>query len=117
MYGFPPAHCPKPDYFFDHALGEQWLGEHFDVPHLPGHAPDHVAFVHEVQGFMISGDLLFYDSIGRSDLPGGDHETLLTSIRKGLFSYPNEMQVYPGHGPSTTIGREKKFNPFVGQAS
>ncbi len=117
MYGLPPVHCPKPDFFFDHQAGQQWLGEHFEVPHLPGHSPDHVALIHGVQGFMVSGDLLFYNSIGRSDLPGGDHETLMKSIRKGLFSYPDDMQVYPGHGPSTTIGRERKINPFVGQSS
>ena len=65
------------------------------------------------QGFLIAGDTLFRDSIGRTDLPGGDHMTLLKSIREVLWALPDETVVYPGHGEETTIGWEKKYNPFI----
>jgi len=67
----------------------------------------------EAQNFLIGGDVLFYESIGRTDLPGGNHEQLLQSIQEKLFVLPDETIVYPGHGPETTIGHEKKFNPFL----
>ncbi|MBV9987013.1 MAG: MBL fold metallo-hydrolase [Chitinophagaceae bacterium] len=79
----------------------------------PGHSPASICFYCKEQGFLIGGDVLFKESIGRTDLPGGDHETLLNSIRTQLFTLPNETVVYPGHGPSTTIGHEKRYNPFL----
>jgi glyoxylase-like metal-dependent hydrolase (beta-lactamase superfamily II) len=79
---------------------------------VPGHAPGHVAFVNDEQKFVIGGDVLFHLSIGRTDLPGGDHATLLSSIRTQLFTLPDEYQVFAGHMQSTTIGFEKKHNPF-----
>lgn len=79
----------------------------------PGHAPGHVCFYCEAQGFVIGGDVLFRQSIGRTDLPGGNHETLLNSIRTQLFVLPDETIVYSGHGQPTTIGYEKKYNPFL----
>ncbi len=79
----------------------------------PGHAPGHVCFYCKEQGFVIGGDVLFRESIGRTDLPGGDHETLLNSIRTQLFTLPDETVVYSGHGPTTTIGYEKRNNPFL----
>ncbi|MEO6289454.1 MAG: MBL fold metallo-hydrolase [Ginsengibacter sp.] len=78
----------------------------------PGHSPGHICFYCEAQKFVIGGDVLFRGSIGRTDLPGGDHETLLRSIRQELFSLPDDVIVYPGHGEPTTIGFEKKHNPF-----
>ncbi|HSK13684.1 MAG TPA: MBL fold metallo-hydrolase, partial [Phnomibacter sp.] len=90
------------------------LGEDiFEVIFAPGHSPGHVCFYHPGQGFVIGGDVLFQRSIGRTDLPGGDHETLLNSIRTRLFTLPDHTVVHPGHGPSTTIGEEKMFNPFL----
>jgi len=80
---------------------------------LPGHSPGSVGFYSKDQGFIISGDVLFRGSIGRTDLPGGDHETLLRSIREQLWPLPDETIVYPGHGEPTTIGWEKKHNPFL----
>ena len=62
---------------------------------------------------LIGGDVLFYESIGRTDLPGGNHDQLLRNIREKLFILPDDVEVYPGHGPSTTIGHEKQFNPFL----
>jgi hydroxyacylglutathione hydrolase len=79
----------------------------------PGHAPGHVVFYNEADKICLGGDVLFQRSIGRYDLPGGNFETLLHSIRTKLFTLPDEVVVYPGHGPSTTIGDEKKYNPFL----
>lgn len=79
----------------------------------PGHAPGHVVFYHEPSGQLISGDVLFQRSIGRTDLPGGNYETLIKSIKTKLFPLPDATIVYPGHGSSTTIGEEKKYNPFL----
>ncbi|MBS1729442.1 MAG: MBL fold metallo-hydrolase [Bacteroidetes bacterium] len=79
----------------------------------PGHSPGSICLYCEKQAFVISGDVLFLDSIGRSDLPGGDYETLLKSIKEKLFRLPDETVVYPGHGKETTIGYEKKNNPFL----
>ncbi len=82
------------------------------VIEAPGHSPGHICFYNAKQNFIISGDVLFNRSIGRTDLPGGDHETLLKNIREKLFVLPSETKVYSGHGPETTIGEEKKYNPF-----
>lgn len=79
----------------------------------PGHSPGHVCFYCKEQGFVIGGDVLFRESIGRTDLPGGNFDTLINSIKTQLFSLPDETIVYSGHGPATTIGHEKKHNPFL----
>lgn len=79
----------------------------------PGHAPGHVVFYNEAEKIVIGGDVLFRQSIGRTDLPLGDHNTLIQSIKTKLFTLPDEVTVYPGHGPETTIGYEKKYNPFL----
>lgn len=79
----------------------------------PGHSPGHICFYCEAQRFVIGGDVLFRESIGRTDLPGGDFHTLLNSIRQQLFTLPDDVTVYPGHGEPTTIGYEKLNNPFL----
>ena len=79
----------------------------------PGHSPGSLSFYCEMDKFVISGDALFYRSIGRTDLPGGNSELLLTSIREQLFVLPEETKVYSGHGQVTVIGDEKKLNPFL----
>ncbi len=79
----------------------------------PGHAKGSISLYAPAEGWVITGDALFCRSIGRTDLPGGDFEELRESIRTRLFSLPNETEVFPGHGESTTIGEEKDFNPFV----
>ena len=79
----------------------------------PGHSPASICFYSEAQSFLIGGDVLFRESIGRTDLPGGNHERLLQSIRENLFTLPEEVKVYPGHGLTTTIGYEKRNNPFL----
>lgn len=79
----------------------------------PGHSPGSICFYSEKHGFLIGGDVLFYQSIGRTDLPMGNHDTLLKSIREQLLVLPEEVKVYPGHGQATTIGHEKNYNPFL----
>ena len=88
-------------------------GDKLTVLFTPGHAPGHVCFYCKAQNFVIGGDVLFRESIGRTDLPGGHHQTLLNSIRTQLFVLPDDTIVYSGHGPATTIGHEKKHNPFL----
>ena len=83
------------------------------VIHLPGHSPGHIAFSNEAQKIVISGDVLFEGSIGRTDLYKGDHAQLLESIRMKLFNLHEETQVFNGHGNPTTIGFEKNYNPFL----
>jgi glyoxylase-like metal-dependent hydrolase (beta-lactamase superfamily II) len=85
----------------------------FEVRHSPGHSPGHVMFYSAGQACLFSGDLLFADGVGRTDLPGGDWGTLLTSIRERVFDLPDDVKVLPGHGPSTTVGRERRTNPFL----
>lgn len=78
----------------------------------PGHSPGSVSFYSQADGFLLAGDALFRESIGRTDLPGGHHQTLLNSIREKIFTLPEDTVVYSGHGPATTVGHEIKFNPF-----
>ncbi|CAN5289993.1 MBL fold metallo-hydrolase [soil metagenome] len=111
-YGFPLYSEALPD-------GELKEGELINfgssslrIIFLPGHSPGHVGFYESKQNFIVAGDVLFYHSIGRTDLPGGNFETLISSIQKKLFNLPDEVVVYPGHGVATTIGEEKVNNPF-----
>ena len=90
-------------------LGEDKL----EVIHAPGHSPGSVCFYCGKQNFLIGGDVLFQNSIGRTDLPYGNHQDLLKNIKEKLFKLPGDVKVYPGHGPETTIGDEIKGNPFL----
>lgn len=85
----------------------------FDVAFAPGHAPGHVIFVSEPDAVALVGDVVFQGSIGRTDLPGGDFQTLMASIRREILSMPDETVLYPGHGPTTTVGQERVSNPFL----
>lgn len=100
-----------------HYIGEGDIiglpGDELTVIEAPGHSPGHICFYKADQHFLIGGDVLFKRSIGRTDLPGGNHQQLLNNIRKSLFVLPDETVVYPGHMESTTIGEEKKYNPFL----
>lgn len=90
------------------------LGEdRFIILFTPGHSPGHIVFYCPEQHFVINGDVLFRRSIGRTDLPGGNFDTLAKSIREQLYTLPGETIVYCGHGPETTVGEEKRNNPFV----
>jgi len=88
------------------------LDQNINVLHVPGHSPGSLAFYFKDADVVITGDALFKGSIGRTDLPGGNHEQLLKSIETKLFTLPDSTVVYPGHGPATTIGNEKRMNPF-----
>ncbi len=88
-------------------------GIDFEVVDVPGHSSGHVAF--HAEGCLFSGDLLFANSVGRVDLPGGDWDTLLASVRTLLERFPPETVVYPGHGPATTLGAELASNPFLAE--
>lgn len=85
----------------------------FDLLYTPGHSPDHISLYDKSEGVVIAGDALFKEGIGRTDLYKGDFQVLEKSIREQLYSLPDNTVVYPGHGPKTTIGYEKKHNPFV----
>lgn len=87
--------------------------DELEVLFTPGHSIGHIVFYNRRQGFLIGGDVLFRMGIGRTDIPGGDAETLLKSIREKLFTLPDDVIVYPGHGEPTTIGYEKENNPFL----
>lgn len=109
--GLRLARPPAPQYQLQHGQ-ELRLGDTAVlVRHAPGHSPGHVCFV--VPGAVLCGDVLFEGSIGRTDLPGGDYDTLMESIRRELLGLPDETRVYPGHGAATTIGRERRTNPFL----
>lgn len=116
MYGLPAdewPNCPEPSVF---VKGGETLcvGEsRSQVLFTPGHSPGHVSFYFAEEGVVISGDALFCGSIGRTDLPGGDHEVLLRSIRSELLTLPDDTRVLSGHGPETTIGIERASNPFL----
>lgn len=86
--------------------------DELEILHVPGHSPGSVCFYSRAQKFLIGGDVLFRESIGRYDLPGGDGPLLISKIKEKLFPLPDDVTVYPGHGPETTIGYEKKNNPF-----
>jgi len=85
----------------------------FEVLHTPGHSPGHVCFYERNKGVLFDGDVLFYQGVGRIDLPGGDWQQLKDSIERVLFALPDETVVFPGHGPATSIGEEKQFNPWL----
>lgn len=112
-YGFP--HLQLPDQTALLAVpGTVAVGSIvLEVRFTPGHAPGHVVFYDAASGSLIGGDVLFRGSVGRTDLPGGDFATLERSIREQLYSLPDATTVYAGHGPVTTIGHEKQYNPFV----
>ena len=112
MYGLPYDHCDEIEEYIEEGDQIQWGNSSLDTLWVPGHSPGHLVFYHPKQNFMIGGDVLFRGSIGRTDLPGGDHQTLLNMIQEKVFSLDEEMKVYSGHGEPTTVGYEKRFNPF-----
>jgi hydroxyacylglutathione hydrolase len=112
---------PFESYEADHTVagGEtlQLAGFDVDVVFTPGHSPGHVTYVMADEQAMFSGDVLFQASVGRTDLPGGDHATLMASIADLLARYPDEMRVHPGHMGLTTLGAERAHNPFLAALS
>ena len=112
-WGMPFSNYKGPLHFLAHGDKVHLGTDELQVILAPGHSPGSICFYHAAQEFLVGGDVLFHESIGRTDLPGGDHATLLNSIREQLYVLPESVTVYPGHGPSTTIGHEKRHNPFV----
>jgi glyoxylase-like metal-dependent hydrolase (beta-lactamase superfamily II) len=111
-YGFAGYREALPDGYLEEHDEFRWGGSSFKVLFLPGHSPGHIAFYHAEQKILLGGDVLFQGSVGRTDLPGGDHATLIDSIQQKLFLLPDDVVVYCGHGPETTLGEEKMSNPF-----
>jgi glyoxylase-like metal-dependent hydrolase (beta-lactamase superfamily II) len=113
LFGFEFKHIPKPDAFIKEdevlRLGEDELAVRF----TPGHSPGSVVFYCREGKWLLGGDVLFNGSIGRTDLPGGHFGTLIQSIKCQVFTLPDDTLVYSGHGPSTIISTEKKYNPFL----
>jgi hydroxyacylglutathione hydrolase len=112
-YGFAQYEPTLPDHFLEEGDRVKFGNSSLDVLFVPGHAPGHIAFYSKAEKFCIGGDVLFQGSIGRTDLPGGDFRTLIKSIQTKLFPLGDDVTVYPGHGGLTTIGKEKKYNPFL----
>ena len=110
VYGLPFDQPPRPDYELAEGDVLSVGSLQFDVMHVPGHAPGHVAFIGN--GHMLGGDLLFAGSIGRTDLPLSDPNRMIESLER-VAGLPDETAVYPGHGPTTSIGRERDTNPFL----
>jgi hydroxyacylglutathione hydrolase len=118
IFGFAPPGAEEfapPERYVDLAHGQhlEFAGFDFEVRHTPGHTLGHCVFVVEEEGLVFSGDQLFAGSIGRSDLPGGDFRTLMASMRTQVMTLSDDTRVLPGHGPETTIGRERVVNPFI----
>lgn len=111
-YGFFQYQEAEPDIYLKEGEPVAFGNQSLEVLFVPGHAPGHIAFYHAASKTLIGGDVLFYNSIGRTDLPGGNYDTLINSIQQKFFTLPDDVTVYPGHGPETTIGYEKKNNPF-----
>ncbi len=110
-FGLRAEALPEPDRALEHGDVLSVGNLEFRVRHAPGHSPGSVVF--EGQGVVFTGDVLFQGSIGRTDLPGGDLETLIRSIERELLTLPDSTIVYSGHGPETTVGRERHTNPFL----
>ena len=104
---------PEPEIFLSETGTVNFGNSILELIFAPGHSPAHLCFYSREDNFLIGGDVLFYSSIGRTDLPGGSHEQLIASIKNKLFILPDDCAVHPGHGPSTTIGFEKIHNPFL----
>ncbi len=112
MYGFPEYKMTVPDIYLKEGDRINFGNSSLEVLHVPGHSPGHIALFDRQNGYVVVGDVLFSGSIGRTDLPGGDFDTLIDSIHRKLFTLGDEIRVYSGHGPVTEIGIEKRSNPF-----
>lgn len=114
MFRFPPARAFEPTRWLEPGDTVQVGNQELEVRFCPGHTPGHIVFIHHASKLAIVGDVLFAGSIGRTDFPRGDHETLIRSIRSQLFTLADDFRFIPGHGPMSTFGQEKATNPFVG---
>ncbi len=112
VYGLNYTESPLPKYDLNEGEKVEFGQTTLEILHVPGHAPGHVVFFNRKENIIIGGDVLFRGSIGRTDLPGGNHQQLLDAIEAKLFVLDQEVVIYPGHGPITNIGFERENNPF-----
>jgi len=112
LFGFQMSQNPVPDFYIKEGETISLGDDKLEVRFTPGHSPGSVSFYYPQGNWVIAGDALFAGSIGRTDLPGGNHEILLNSIRTQLFNLPGNTLVYSGHGPATSIENEMRYNPF-----
>ena len=117
IYGFNQYSEPEVDGYIEEGEIIKLGNSQWKILSVPGHAPGHIALYNEEDKICMAGDVLFQRSIGRTDLPGGHFDTLIKSIQMQLFTLPDDVKVYPGHGPETTIIEEKLYNPFCGEKS
>jgi hydroxyacylglutathione hydrolase len=113
MFGLSVADPPPPDVLVGDGDTVTFEDRVFLVVHTPGHTPGCVSYIMEKTAFV--GDLIFAGSIGRTDLPGGDHDALIRAVREKIFVLPDDTVLFPGHGPTTTVGEEKRSNPFFAE--
>lgn len=111
--GFEYELSPSPEVFLPETGTINFGNSELEIIFAPGHSPGHVCFYSKKDGFLIGGDVLFYGSIGRTDLPGGNHAQLINSIKNNLMGLPDEVVVYAGHGGPTQIGYERLHNPYL----
>ena len=117
MFGFGRCDKFEPDRWLDEGDRVQVGDLEFEVRHCPGHTPGHVVFYSAAERLAFVGDVLFAGSIGRTDFPGGDYDTLIRAIRGKLFPLGDDVRFVPGHGPMSTFGEERRSNPFVSDAA
>ncbi|HTG82447.1 MAG TPA: MBL fold metallo-hydrolase [Geobacteraceae bacterium] len=113
MYGLVTENSPPPGRLLEDGMLLTFGEYGMRVLHTPGHTPGGCCLYLESEGKVITGDTLFADGVGRTDFPGSSHEALIEGIRSKLFTLPESTVVYPGHGPATTIGHEKRYNPYI----
>lgn len=114
MFGFPDVRAFTPDRWLAHGDVVRFGAVTLEVLHCPGHTPGHVVFFHRPSSLALVGDVLFAGSIGRTDFPRGDFDTLIASIRERLWPLGDDVAFIPGHGPMLTFGEERRSNPFCG---
>jgi glyoxylase-like metal-dependent hydrolase (beta-lactamase superfamily II) len=113
MYGITTENSPRPKRLLEDGMTVAFGRHVLQVLHTPGHTPGGCSLYLAAQGIVITGDTLFAEGVGRTDFPGSSHEALMASIKGKLFTLPDATKAWPGHGPATTIGHEKRFNPYV----
>lgn len=113
MFGFPPVEIFTPDQWLNEGDQIQVGSINLKVIHIPGHTPGHVVLLEENAKLLFGGDIIFKGSIGRTDFPKGNHDDLINNINQKLFILDDDITIIPGHGPNTTIGEEKRTNPYL----
>ncbi len=113
MFGFDMQEVKPMDGWLHEGETLKFGNTEMKIIHVPGHSPGHVVFYSEEENILVVGDVLFYGSIGRTDLPGGNYDTLISGIKTKLLTLPEDVKVYSGHGPETSVGVEKWSNPFL----